>query len=362
MGSDAGEQRLSELYVCEDDFICEKLCVNDACVIQRNEINNDDEEQGEYVPCTVMQTQYVQGKEMEKPMVILFDPGSTRSYIRQQILPAGATPKVHREELFATTLSGESKTNRSVELQNVIFPEFTRSLRLEKCEMWVFDNPNVRYDAIIGRDLLQELKMDICYSDNTMKMEGRRVLMKKKGERPSFYIDNDHTEEELDEMYANEIKEAKYEKVSVNDVLDQQRHLNSSQKMQLRAIFQGFETLFDGRLKKYSGKKIRLELKDDAIPVHCKPFPVPQKHVDVFKKECKRLCEEDVLEPIGATEHAYPTFIIPKKDSKVKCKFASTSLSVASNSRRLASTTKLSIFYQNRPVYVLLYVRTRRKK
>ena len=179
MGSDAGEQRLSELYVCEDDFICEKLCVNDACVIQRNEINNDDEEQGEYVPCTVMQTQYVQGKEMEKPMVILFDPGSTRSYIRQQILPAGATPKVHREELFATTLSGESKTNRSVELQNVIFPEFTRSLRLEKCEMWVFDNPNVRYDAIIGRDLLQELKMDICYSDNTMKMEGRRVLMKK---------------------------------------------------------------------------------------------------------------------------------------------------------------------------------------
>jgi hypothetical protein len=91
-------------------------------VVQRNvEINDDDEEQGEYVPCTVMQTQYVQGKEMQRPMVILFDPGSTRSYIRQQILPAGATPRVHREELLATTLSGESKTNRSVELSQCDF-------------------------------------------------------------------------------------------------------------------------------------------------------------------------------------------------------------------------------------------------
>ena len=162
-----------EVYVCESDFTCEKLYVNDACVIQNDKINIENEEQGEYVPCTVMQTQYVQGKEMEKPMVILFDPGSTRSYIRKQILPEGTTPSIHREELLATTLSVESKTNRSVQLQNVIFPEFTRSLRLEKCELWVFDSTNVQYDAIIGRDLLQELKMDICYSDNTMKMEGR---------------------------------------------------------------------------------------------------------------------------------------------------------------------------------------------
>jgi hypothetical protein len=83
-------------------------------------------------------------------------------------------------------------------------------------------------------------------------MEGRRVLMKKKGERPSFYIDNDHSDEELDKMYANEIKEAKYEKVSVDDVMEQQKHLNSSQKMQLRSVFKGYETLFDGKLKKYA--------------------------------------------------------------------------------------------------------------
>jgi hypothetical protein len=258
------------------------------------------------------------GKRNGKTHDNLIRPGKKWSYVKQQILPAGATLRLHREELLATTLSGESRINRSVEIRNIIFPEFTRSLRMEKCEMWVFDNNSVRYDAIIGRDLLQELKIDICYSDNTMKMEGRRVLMKKKGERPSFYIDNDHSDEELDKMYAGEIKEAKYEKVGLDEVLEQQKHLNSSQKMQLRAVFTGFEKLFDGKLKKYMGKKIRLELKDDAKPVHCKPFPVPQKHAEVFKKECKRLCEEDVLEPVGATEHAYPTFIIPKKDGTVR--------------------------------------------
>jgi len=91
-----------EVYVCESDFTCENLYVNDACVIQNDKINIENEEQGEYVPCTVMQTQYVQGKEMEKPMVILFDPGSTRSYIRKQILPEGTTPSIHRKELLAS--------------------------------------------------------------------------------------------------------------------------------------------------------------------------------------------------------------------------------------------------------------------
>jgi transposase InsO family protein len=88
--------------------------------------------------------------------------------------------------------------------------------------------------------------------------------------------------------------------------------------MQLRAAMLGHEVLFDGKLKKYTGKKIHLDLKDNAHPIHCKPFPVPHTQAEVFKKECARLCAEDVLEPVGATEHAYPTFIIPKKDKTVR--------------------------------------------
>lgn len=164
--------------------------------------------------------------------------------------------------------------------------------------------------------MLRELKLDICYSDGTMKMEGRVVLMKKRGETPTFFIDN---EEDEDDSYAAEIKDAKYEKVKIDDVIEQQKHLSVVQRQQLRWALWGNDQLFDGKLKKYTGKKIHLELKNDAHPIHCKPFPVPQTQVEVFKKECERLCREDVLEPVGATEHAaYPTFIIPKKDGTVR--------------------------------------------
>jgi hypothetical protein len=57
-----------------------------------------------------------------------------------------------------------------------------------------------------------------------------------------------------------------------------------------------------------------------CIAVHCKPFTVPRTHADVFKQECERLQKIGVLDPIkvGATEHAYPSFIIPKKDGTVR--------------------------------------------
>jgi hypothetical protein len=34
--------------------------------------------------------------------------------------------------------------------------------------------------------------------------------------------------------------------------------------------------------------------------------------------EYQNLVNDGVLEPVGATEHAYPTFIVPKKDGRVR--------------------------------------------
>ena len=79
-----------------------------------------------------------------------------------------------------------------------------------------------------------------------------------------------------------------------------------------------YEQLFNGKLGKYTKRKIHLELKPDAKPVHCKPYPVPQVHMQLFLDELQNLCNDGVLEKIGATEHAYPTFIIAKKDGRVR--------------------------------------------
>ena len=73
---------------------------------------------------------------------------------------------------------------------------------------------------------------------------------------PVFNIEN-----EDDDLYATEIQEAKkYTKVDIDMVIEQQTHLNASQKQQLRSVMRGHETLFDRKLKKYTGKKMRSEL------------------------------------------------------------------------------------------------------
>ena len=98
-------------------------------------------------------------------------------------------------------------------MEDITYPEFTRSLRLEEHEFWLHINSKVRYDAIIGRDILAALKLDICYSDGTMRMEGRKILMKKRGEIPTFLLVEDK------EVYATEIRDAKYEEVRIDDVI-----------------------------------------------------------------------------------------------------------------------------------------------
>ena len=48
--NDLCQQDIGKVYVCEND--------NNACVMQRNKTNNGDKEEGAYVLCTTMQTQY----------------------------------------------------------------------------------------------------------------------------------------------------------------------------------------------------------------------------------------------------------------------------------------------------------------
>ncbi len=65
-------------------------------------------------------------------------------------------------------------------------------------------------------------------------------------------------------------------------------------------------------------QKVHLELQPEAQPFHTRPYSVPQVHRQVFREELDRLVQIGVLSPIGPATYLSPTFIIPKKDGRVR--------------------------------------------
>lgn len=121
------ESKAGEVYdgnVC--DFICEMYYVTAET---KNENKYDIE--CETVPCSLMKIETLQGKLTTKTMIVLFDPGSTSSYIKRSALPVGATPTLHNVERKATTLGGETMSNLSVRAERITLPEFSRLLQVD---------------------------------------------------------------------------------------------------------------------------------------------------------------------------------------------------------------------------------------
>ena len=112
--------------------------------------------------------------------------------------------------------------------------------------------------------------------------------------------------------------DANYKAISTKEVPQAQKHLNATQRQQLQQHLSNFSTLFDGRLGHYPHSTIHLEVQPNAVLVHSKAYSVPKTEEDVFKKELKHLVDIGVLRPCGPTEWAAPTFIIPKKDGRVR--------------------------------------------
>jgi hypothetical protein len=97
-----------------------------------------------------------------------------------------------------------------------------------------------------------------------------------------------------------------------------QTHLPGNKQSELEQILLLYPKLFSGKLGCYPHRKVYIDLKPDAIPCRCRPYPVPQHYEQVFKEELAQLFEIGVLERCGASQWLSPSFIIPKKDGIVR--------------------------------------------
>ena len=267
-----------------------------------------------------MHAYQIQGSWYEMPLRVLLDSGSDYSHAHSRIVPKGINPNLITPQ-SGITIAGVSSSNRVITLSEITFPEFSKHHVVDNHRFQLFDAPSY-YDVIIGRDLLFKIGGITDFDKATMTAFGYTVAMRDKQQldnRNQFFY---NLFEDQDQYFVTKPKqnilESKYEKVDIDDVIRQQDHLDQEDKQSLRRVLEKHTHLFSGTVGRYPHKKMDLELVEGAQPVHLKAYQVPRVHQEVFKAELRRLCQIGVLSRVGSTEWAFPSFIIPKKDGRVR--------------------------------------------
>ena len=276
-------------------------------------------------PISLMQWGNIGGKHSAKPLRVLFDSGGETTMIHARSIPQGAMVKVNSTAKPCATVSGSFNANKTVELRDGLFPEFDRHRRIYGKTVTVFDAPNCPHDIILGRDFLDELGIVIDFQNHQVRWIDKIISMKYKNHWQNHtnwtlaldrgYLDILDDDDIADDAF---ILDAKYEATSGREVASKQVHLMTEQQNLLATALENTQELFDGNLGHYKHEKIHLEVENGAVPVHSKAYSVPVKHQDAFLKELRHLETINVLKRCGPTEWASPTFIIPKKDGRVR--------------------------------------------
>ena len=285
--------------------------------------------QGRSTPlaCGVMVAKDVAGRACSRLLRVLFDSGGSRSMIHKRVLPGGALVDQTGKQLF-NTLAGAYASQGSVKLDGMRLPAFDKNRVIATHQFEVFD-ADCRFDIILGADFLKKIGMNLRYEDLTIEWLGNTVAMETITKATDvavhvdYYIDELDREElgfDIDESYLSvPILDAKYDKWSIDEVISEHcAHLNPTQQDDLRALLVRHTKLFDGTLGKYPGEPMHIELVPGAQPVYRRPYPVPQVHMQAFKKELDHLVAIGVLSPVRDTEWGLPTFITPKKDGRIR--------------------------------------------
>ena len=281
-------------------------------------------------PLSILICDTIGAVRSRKILKVLFDSGATSTFISRKCLPRHCKPTLIKQARPVNTIAGQGTTKEVVVLTDIRLPELDKNRRVHKQKALVFDH-DCRYDIILGADFLKKAGINLKYASNTIEWFDNELPM-----RDPWSIDNSELlamtdvveqqcEEELFGMdwydpacYAIEILNAKYDAVSIDEVIEQCNHLNNQQKASLKQVLQDFPRLFSGKLGVYPHRKFHIDIEPGAKPKHARPYAIPRIHLAAFKKELEHLVKLGVLSRQGSSEWGSPTFITPKKDGRVR--------------------------------------------
>jgi len=266
------------------------------------------------------------GADVATEIKILLDSGASSSIMSAKM--AKKLRKITTKTQKWETRAGIFTTNAKAKLQCSL-PELdgdktiTYNVHIDASEA------EQRYDLIMGRDLLAELRLLLDFGGHVMKAEtgpyaGCSAPMKSIDDVINFenadIIDDLYESERVRDSMdrVNRIQAANYHKADLKKVCDECEHLERDDRLKLYKLLKRYEFLFDGTLGTWRTAPVDLELKPGAKPYHAKPYPVPRVHEKVFRDEVERLCKIGVLRKVNDSKWGAPTFIQPKKNKTVR--------------------------------------------
>ena len=258
-------------------------------------------------------------------LYVLLDTGCSSSILSDKYLKT--VKNIKKSKSHYSTAGGPYKTSKTATLTFKL-PEFSTS----KDITWQVDMDSGKleelgYDMIIGRDLLQALKVVIDFEYQVIKWDDVSIPMNrtklskniKKELNAIFQLATEPKTVQQATERVSRILDASYEKANLVEVVDKHCcHLSKDRRNTILKLLLQYEDLFDGTLGEFHTNPVHLDLKVGAVPKHHKPFPVAKIHEVTLKKELERLCKIGVLRKCSNSVWATPTFIIPKKNGTVR--------------------------------------------
>ena len=291
-----------------------------------HQVSDNQKEELDYSPEGYVYLDKMNGNDTHLHCLGLFDSGSTTTLLNKRAIPRSVEPMLGHPQEFTTT-QGSYRSDGIISITKLTFPQFCKSREIPNVVARVFDSPTSQYDIILGRDVLSygfvldHGTKQIIWDGLSIPMVSPKQSRTSNG-RSMYVCTHYQCAASARSSYAAEsrkILDAKYDPVSPDDVIAVCPLLNEQNKLQLKTLITKFRNLFSGKLGRYKKKAFTIQVRDPATkPIFCKPYQVPQVHLQVFKKELDHLVQEHVLQRVQTSEWAFPTFIIPKKDGRVR--------------------------------------------
>jgi hypothetical protein len=190
-----------------------------------------------------------------------------------------------------------------VVLCNLRLPELDKNCNIDQQKTLIFDADSCKYDVIFGADFLNKTGIDVKYSTGTIEWFDYELPLCDTHTFQSkdflamseiMEIQQEHEFFDMDwydpHCYATEILDAKYEKVLVDDVINQLTHLNAQQRFGIRHVLNKHTKLFNGTLGVYPHRTFHIDLVPGATPKHARPISYSSHSLRGFQKGTTPSC------------------------------------------------------------------------